>query len=203
MTPGQLPDPLRAHGAWVYLVVSVLAGGLTAPGRGAVPALLVGGGFVGLLVLGSSLAIGTRGALLGRLALGLPLTFGAPLLALDLGADPSFLFISLLAMPPAAIAVHQANRSGFLSPGALAFGVSALVVAAPATAGAGGLSTRLALLLLTILVPFFFWRTWRLARALGQGWTKQRLQRRGLLESGWAIGWAIAAVAVIRVLDRV
>ena len=200
LKPGQLPDPLRAHGAWVYLIVSILAGVLTITGRGSVPALLAGSGFVGLFVLGSSLAIDGRRVVLGRLALGMPLTVGAPLLALGLGADPSFLLVSLFAIPPAAAALYSANRSGFLSPGALAFGVVALVVAAPAAASAGGTSPRLALLLLSILAPLFFWRTWRLARALGQGWTKERLQRRGLIESGWAVGWAAVAVVTIRTL---
>ena len=67
-------------------------------------------------------------------------------------------------------------------------------------ATAGGLAPRLALLLMALLAPFFFWRTWRLARALGQGWTRARLRRRGLLESGWAVGWAALAVATIRLL---
>jgi hypothetical protein len=200
LMPGQVPDPLRAHGAWVYLVVSILAGASTVSVRGSVSALLAGSGFVGLFVLGSALAIGGRHPARGRLALGIPLTVGAPLMALGLGADPSFLLVSLVAIPPAGIAFYSANRSGFLSPGALAFGVAAVAVAAPVAASAGGASPRLALLMLAILAPLFFWRTWRLARALGQGWTKERLQRRGLVESGWAVGWAAVAVAVIRTL---
>jgi hypothetical protein len=200
LVPGQVPDPLRAHGAWVYLIVSILAGALAVDDRGVVPALLAGSGFVGVFVLAGSLAIFGRRRTRRRLTLGLLLTLGTPLLALGLGADPSFLVISLLALPPVAGAAYFANRRGFLSPGALACGVAALVVAAPTAASAGGAPAPVALLMLAILNPVFSWRTWRLARALGQGWTKERLQRRGLLESVWAVGWATLAVIVIRLL---
>ena len=32
--PRRMPDPARAHGAWVYLIVSILAGALTSIGQG-------------------------------------------------------------------------------------------------------------------------------------------------------------------------
>jgi hypothetical protein len=198
--PAQIPDPLRAHGAWVYLIVSILAGVLTVTDRGLAPALLAGSGFVGVYVLASSLAIARRRAALVRMALGLLVAIGSPLLALAQGADPRFLMISLVAFPPVLCAAYFASRQGFLAPGALAFGVTALVVSAPVAASAGGASPRSALLLLATLVPFFFWRTWRLARALGPGWTRERFERRGLRESGLAAAWATLAVTTTRML---
>ncbi len=200
LAPGQVPDPLGAHGAWVYLVVSVLAGALTAAGGGSLPALLAGGGMVGVFVLAGSLAVSGRRAVLARLLVGLAAAIGSSLLALGLGAEPSYLVVGLLAVPAALAASWFAAREGFLSPGALAFGVSALAVAGPAAARAGGASLSSVFLLLAILTPFYFWRTWRLAKALGSGWTKRRLQRRGLLESTLAVAWAALAMAASRLL---
>jgi len=200
LVPRQLPDPLRAHGAWVYLAVSILAGAFTATGRGFGPALLAGAGFVGLFVLAGSLAVIPHRAALARIAVGLPLSFGSPLLALALGADSSFLAVGLIATVPALAAAYWASRSGFLSPGALAFGVTSLTVSAPAAASAGAAGPRSAVLILATLAPFFFWRTWRLARVLGQGWTRERFARRGLLESALAVAWAALAVSATRML---
>jgi len=200
LVPGQVPDPLRAHGAWVYLIVSILAGAVTVWDRGWAAALLAGTGFVGVLVLASSLAIAGRRAAIARFVVGLLLGLGSPFLALTIGADRSFLVVGLVAIPPAVAAAYFASGQGFLSPGALSFGVTALVVAAPAAARAGGASPRPALVLLAVLAPFFFWRTWRLARAFGPGWTRERLERRGLLESGIALAWAAVAVAATRIL---
>jgi hypothetical protein len=199
--PGRIPDPLRAHGAWVYLAVSILAGMLTVTPRGYAPAVLAGCGFVGVLVAVSSVATTGRRAGLGRLVVGSPLAIGSPLLALDLGAAPESLFVSLLAVPLALAAAYFASRQGFLSPGALAFGVTALVVSAPVAASAGGASPRSAFLILVTLAPFCFWRTWRLARELGRGWTRERLARQGLVESALAVAWAAVAVMTTRLLS--
>lgn len=196
----RLPDPLRAHGVWVYLIVCVLAGTVLVADRGLVPALLAGGVFVGALVLVGAAATPRRRTVLTRLAVGLLSTLGSLLLALDLGADRSFLVVSLLALPPAVAAAWLGRARGFLSPPALSCGVAVLTVSAPAAACAGGASPREALVLLCVLQPFFVWRTWRLARALGRGWTRARLRRRGLLESGLAIAWAAAAVLAVRLL---
>ncbi len=200
LAPGQVPDPLRAHGAWVYLIVSILAGVLTVEVRGFAAALVAGSGFVGVFVLASSLAIVGRRAVRRRFVAGLLLTVGGPLLAVGLGADRSFLIVGLAAIPPALAAARFASTGGFLSPGALVCGVTALVVSAPAAASAGGASLLRALLILAVLAPFYSWRTWRLARKLGRGWTRERFLRRGLVESAVAVAWAAAAVAVIRVL---
>lgn len=196
LAPGQVPDPLRAHGAWVYLAVSILAGAFAAPELA--PALLAGAASVGAFVAAGSLAAVGRGDAAARLAAGSLLLAGAPALALRLGADPSFLVVALVAVPPALAAAHFARADGFLSPGALGFGVAALAGAAPTAASAGGASPRMALVVLAVLAPFFFWRTWRLAKALGPGWTRERFARQGLLESGLAIAWGAVAVAAAR-----
>ncbi len=67
--------------------------------------------------------------------------------------------------------------------------------AAPTVASAGGATPRVALVVLGVLAPFFFWRTWRLARALGPGWTRERFARQGLVESGLAIAGGAVALA--------
>lgn len=194
------PDPLRAHGAWVYLLASILAGTLTVGGRGLAPALATGGCFLGIFVSASSVAhVGRRGAIL-RLSLGLLLTTAFLAAALELGADRSFFAVALLTLPPLFFAAISAQTRGFLSPSALCSGVTALAVAAPAVACAGGASRRSVAFVLMALAPFFFWRTWRLAQTLGRGWTRPRLRRRGLLESALAVGWAILVGIAIRLL---
>ena len=53
----KVPDPARAHGAWVYLVLSVLAGVLSGAGGGLVPGLLAGVGFAGVFLCASAAAV--------------------------------------------------------------------------------------------------------------------------------------------------
>ena len=51
------PDPARAHGAWVYVGASVLAGAASAGGRGWLAALFAGIGFIGVFLVASALAL--------------------------------------------------------------------------------------------------------------------------------------------------
>jgi hypothetical protein len=199
--PRHVPDPARAHGAWVYLGVSVLAGALTEAGQGVAPALLVGLGYAGVFLLGSSVAL-RPGRWRGRFALGLVLALAGPGAALLLGADPAFLAYAALAVFPAGMAAWCAVRRGFQSPLALAFGVTALTVAAPAAACAGGASRRLGWILLALLVPFFVWRTWRLRVRLTtrKGWTRAGLRAEGLREAALALAWTAIALAVVHLL---
>ena len=198
LAPGRIPDPLRAHGAWVYLAVSIAAGTLTAGDRGYLPALLAGGAFAGAFVAAGSLAAVRRGVAVRRLALGLLVLIGSTYLAVRLGADRIFLPVSLLAAPPVVAAAYFAWRNSFLSPGALAWGVMPLAVSAPVAASAGGAPPAVALLMLATLAPFYFWRTWRLARALGPGWNRERFERQGLIESALAVAWGAVAVVAAR-----
>ena len=198
LVPGQMPDPARAHGAWVYLIVSVLAGALSVGGRGFLPALLSGIGFAGVFLAASSLALMGKPTFLRRCLIGILLATLAPCLALQLGADPTFFVLGLVAIFPAALSGYFAERHGFLSPAALAFAVTALVVAAPSAACAGGASIQRGLLLLAFLAPFFAWRTYVLRRSMvGPGWTRARLRRRGLQESAYALGWTVLSIGVM------
>lgn len=202
LVPGQMPDPARAHGAWVYLIVSILAGALSVGGRGFLPALLSGIGFAGVFLSASSLALIGKPTFLRRLLIGILVATLAPLLALRTGADPAFFILGLVAIFPAALSGYFAERQGFRSPAALAFAVTALVVAAPAAACAGGASIHRGLLLLAFLAPFFAWRTYVLRRSMhGPGWTRTRLRRRGLRESAYALGWSALSIGVMHAVD--
>ncbi len=196
---GRMPDPARAHGAWVYLVLSVLAGVLTAIGKGFLPALLVGVGFAGVFVCASAVAIlGKQGAK-SRLAAGLSIAVVGPLLALYLGAPTSFLVFSAAALFPAALSGYFAERSGVASARALGFAVAALVVAAPSAACAGGASVRTGLVLLVLLAPFFAYRTLKTREAITTeaGWDRQKLRWQGIRETLYAVSWTLLVVSAI------
>ncbi len=194
---GRIPDPARTHGAWVYLVLSILAGTLTATGRGLLPALLVGVGYAGVFLCASAAALIGRPGVLRRLAAGLLLAGSGPGLALWLGASPAFFAFSFAALAPAALAGYNAERHGVASPQAMAFAVVALVVAAPSSACAGGASARTGLLLLILLAPFFAYRTWKVRHAMSaeSGWTRSKLKKQGWREALYGLGW-IAIVVV-------
>lgn len=199
LLPKRLPDPARAHGAWVYLVVSILAGALSVAGQGFLPALLAGFGYAGIFLLASAVAVYPRPGWRRRCAAGLSLAALAPLLALWLDADPNFFAYALVAMFPAGAAVWFSVRRGFQSPLALCFAVAALAVAAPSAACAGGGSAREGWMLGLLLTPFFVWRTWRIRVALSAntGWTRAELRRQGLREAAIAVAWTLVAVAAI------
>ena len=188
---GRVPDPAKAHGAWVYLVLSILAGTLTATGRGFLPAMLVGVGFAGVFLCASALALVGKRGMASRLAAGLLLAAAGPGAALYLGASPSFFAFSLVALAPAALAGYCAEKLGVMSPQAMAFAVVALVVAAPSSACAGGASVMTGLLLLTLLAPFFAYRTWKVRNAISSetGWTRSRLKKQGLMEVIYGLSW--------------
>ncbi len=198
LRPGHMPDPAKAHGAWVYLASSVLAGTLSAIGKGVLPALCVGLGFAGVCVVSSALAL-QPGARLRRAAVGTVFAVGAPALALGLGADPSFLRFSLVALLPVACSGYCVARRGFYSPGALGFAVAALVVAAPSAACAGGVSSLTSWLLLLLLAPFFVWRTWRLRKLImvQRGADRAWFRRKGLREALYAVLWTGAVVGLV------
>lgn len=197
------PDPARAHGAWVYLFTSILAGMLAAAGFDFATALVSGLGFVGVFVMASAAANYPR-RWKARSLSGLAVTVVCIGSGLALGANPMFLAYGAIAVPPAAAAAWFAARYGFRSPPALAFGVVALVVAAPAAACAGGAPHWLGLLLLGLLAPFFAWRTWRTRTELSaqRDWTRARLRALGWREAAFALGWTAFALAVVHVVGR-
>ena len=193
---GRVPDPARTHGAWVYLVLSILAGSLTATGRGLLPALLVGAGFAGVFLCASALALVGKRGMIARLTSGLLLAVVGPTIALYLGASPSFFGFSLVALAPAALAGYCAEKRGIVSPEAMAFAVVALVVAAPASACAGGASASAGWLLLALLAPFFAYRTWKVRKAMTSqaGWTRAKLKQQGMAEALYGLGWISVVV---------
>ena len=195
------PDPARAHGAWVYLGVSILAGILSARAQGVTAALCAGLGFVGVFLVASGLAIHPhrwRKRFYGGLALTIVATGAGVLLA----ADPMYLAYSSVALFPAAASVWFASRNGFLAPSALAFGVIALVVSAPAAACAGGASPGLGFLLFALLGPFFAWRTWRVRIGMNRkpAPTRKELKRTGMFEAALALVWTIGSIGVVHLL---
>ncbi len=198
---GRIPDPARAHGAWVYLALSVLAGMASGAGNGVLPATLAGLGFAGVFLLASAVAVGPT-KVPRRLGLGLAFALGAPGLALLFGAQPAFFAYGLLALFPAAISAWAAERQGFQSPMALAMGVCALAVAAPSAACAGGATSLRSFVLLALLLPFFLWRALRIRDHINShpGGGRRELRRIGQREALAAILWTFLAVFLIHVI---
>lgn len=197
------PDPAKAHGAWVYLVISILAGVLCALRFDVWTALMAGLAFLGVFVIASAMASYPR-RWKGRLAIGALIVAACAAGGLVFGADPLFLAYGAVAVFPAGAAAWFALRHGFQSAGALSFAVVALVVAAPASLCAGGAPHHLGLLLLALLAPFFAWRTWHTREVLREshGWTRARLRAVGWREAGLALGWTTFAIAVVHLVAR-
>ena len=187
------PDPVRAHGAWIYLFASVAAGAMVGSHHGVEPAMLVGTGFVGAYLVAAAISFGARRK--GRqLLIGASLVVLAPLTALWLDAEPIFLIVAAWAVLPAVTAVALEKTLGFLSRGALVMGIAALTLAAPVVAVAGGASGGRGLLLFGLLWPFFSWRTLGVAAPLAAGatWNRKELRSRGLSEAAIAAVWTFA-----------
>jgi hypothetical protein len=195
------PDPARAHGAWVYLVVSILAGVMTAWRFDRLTALFGGVGFLGVFVTASSLARYPR-RWVARFVIGLGIVALCAALGVAFGADPMFLAYGAIAVFPAGASAWFALRHGFQSAPALAFAVVTLVVAAPAASCAGGAPHHLGLMLIGMLAPFFAWRTWRTRQALRSHghWSRAELRKLGWREAALALGWTVLAVALVHVV---
>jgi len=195
------PDPARAHGAWVYLGMSVLAGAASAGGKGWYAALFAGIGFVGVFLVASACALYPR-RWKGRFLTGTGIALCAGGLGLWLGADPWFLAYASVALFPASAAVWFATREGIQSPLALAFAVIALTASAPAAACAGGTDPALGWLLLFLLAPFFAWRTLTVRRRINErhGMKRQELRRVGLREALIAAGWTAFALVLVHIV---
>lgn len=137
-----------------------------------------------------------------RLALGVFLSFGAPLLSLYTGADPVFFVVGSLAALPAAIGGYLALRLGFQSAPVLALFVGVLVLAAPCAAAAGGASMVSCAWLLLLLLPFFCWRTIMVRRMLSNHELSGRaaLKRAGIVESLYAAAWTVAVIVLAHII---
>ena len=103
------PDPIRAHGAWVYLFTSVGAGAMVGAQRGVETAMLVGTGFAGGLLGAAAVAVGLRGKA-RQLAIAGAAFLPGPLVALWLGAERGFLLVSACAAVAAFGAVAPGKK---------------------------------------------------------------------------------------------
>jgi hypothetical protein len=192
-------DPMRAHGAWIFLSASVGAGALAGSGNAVERGMLVGTGVAGGFMLASAMHVGIqhkrRHAFVGGI-----LTAAMPAVALAL--DPSTLFLVpiALAIVMAMAAIFAGRSLGFLSRTTVALGTAAIVTAAPVTAVAAGASLTRAFLLYGIMVVFCCWRSLQVLSDLGSGhdWTKVRLRSRGLREAAATAVWSIMAVVITR-----
>ncbi len=195
-------DPLRAHGAWIYLFSSVAAGALVGADYGVERPLLVGTGFAGAYLVMAALATDPRRK--GRqIAVGISLAALAPLVALWLDAEPTFLSIAAATAIPGIAAVMLARKRGLLSRATMIVGLAALVMVAPmaATAGGTGLSRSFGLFLLLWL--FFCWQTLRVAALVkpGQPWNRPQLRAQGLRQAAIAAVWALTVAMALRIME--
>jgi hypothetical protein len=193
------PDPMRAHGAWIFLLAAVGAGAFVGANHRVEPALLVGTGFVGAFMMAAAISVGGRRKIRQFVA-GASLAILCPIAALWLDADPAFLLVATLALAPAAASIVTERKYGFLSNAALVTGVVSLTVAAPVVAAAGGAGLPQNASLFGLLSVFFCWRTMRVAKPLqaGAAWDRNELRARGLREAAITAVWTLAVVVALR-----
>jgi len=196
-----MPDPMRAHGAWVYLFVSIAGGAMIGAARGVEPAMLVGTGFAGGFLGTAAVVVGARRRI-RQFLVGWGVALMAPLVALYLGAEREFLAVTAIAGIAALTAVALARWRGFMSHAALIAGVATLALAAPASAVAGGAGAVRAAALFGLLWPFYSWRSLRVS-----AWMETRgepipgeVRARGLHEAAIAGVWTLAVVILLRVV---
>lgn len=185
------PDPLRSHGAWIVLVLAVGAGALCGSERGVVTGLFIGTVFAGGFLATGAWVVGLRRKL-RQAAAGAVLAGTCLSLALVARDDWTFLGVVGLAALCAVAAAWSSARWGFLSTPALAFGLAALSLAAPAAALTEPADAARAAALFCALWPFSVWRSVRIATPLRSGalWDRRKLRALGLRESALHALWA-------------
>ena len=190
-----------AHGAWVYLFCCVAAGSLIGSDDGVERPMLVGTAFAGVFMVAAALAVGVWRKW-PQVAVGLLVATVGVWLASQLEQDLSFMVIASLAIFPAMATIFLCKTQGFLSPGALVCGVAAVVMAAPVTAVAGGVSPQFSALIFVNLGAFFCWRTLRIAAPLARSgkWDRQELRARGLREAAVSACWTLLVVIAMRAI---
>ena len=195
------PDPMRAHGAWIYLFASIAAGALLGADRGVEPAMLVGTAYAGGYLVFAAADVGLRGKL-RQIMVGACLAIACGVLALISKAEPAFLIAAALAALPALAAVALAKAKGVLSPATLVVGIAALTMSAPVTAVAGGMSLPRAAVLFVLLWTFFSWRTLNVAASLTKDsdWEREVLRARGLREAAIAALWTLVVATTTRIV---
>lgn len=194
-------DPMRAHGAWIYLFSSVAAGALVGAEHGVERPMLVGTGFAGAYLVMAALSTDPwrKGK---QIAIGASLAASAPLVALWLDAEPAFLWVAVATVIPGVAAVIMAKKRGLLSRATMVVGIAALVMVAPMAALAGGASLGRGVLLFFLLWLFFCWQTLRVAAPLkaGQPWDRQQLRSQGLRQAAIAAVWTLTVALVLRLV---
>jgi len=193
-------DPMRAHGAWIYLCASVTAGALVGANYGVEPAMLVGTSFVGAFLVAAGIAVSVRRKR-RQIVTGLGLAIFATLGALAFQARPQYLPITLLAAALAIATVILAKKLGYLAPATMLTGVAALAMAAPVSAIAGGATMLRAATLFGLLWPVYSWRTFLVAAAYTGGIVSSNaeLRSRGLQEAALAAVWSLAVAITLRI----
>lgn len=192
-------DPVRVHGAWVYLCVGIAAGALLESGHGVEPAMLVGTGFAGGFLLAGALFVGWRRRQ-RQLAVGAGLAVLMPLAAWLLTGSASMFWPIFAAGLLSIGGLAAARRYGFLAMPSVVLGTATLAAAAPSAALAGGADVPQAAALFGLLWPFYCWRTLRVAADMGTSHQPDRrrdLRQRGLREAAGTAIWAIASVILV------
>lgn len=193
-------NPMRAHGAWIYLFASIASGALVGTQHAVELPMLVGTGFAGAFLVAAAISAGVQQRA-RQLLLGGSLVALAPLNALWLGAEPGFLVVAACAAVPAIAAIALAKRVGCLARSYLLVGVAAVAMAAPVTAVAGGASFQRAAVLFGLLWAFFSWRTLLVAATVNdqEPWDGQQMKARGLREAAIGAVWTLAVTIVLRI----
>jgi len=196
-----MPDPTRAHGAWVYLFVSIGAGAMLGAARGVEPALLIGTGFAGGFLGTAAVVVGVQRRR-RQLLVGFATALFAPLVALWLGAEREFLWVAASAAIVGVAAVGLARWRGFLSRTAMITGIAALALAGPAAAVAGGAGAARATALFALIWPFYSWRSLRVGAWLEADEQPKRaeVRARGLREAAIAAVWTLTVVFGLRLV---
>jgi hypothetical protein len=192
-------DPMRAHGAWIYLCTSIAAGALIGANYGVEPAMLVGTSFAGAFLTLAGIAVGASRKR-RQIVTGLGLAILATLGALTFHANPPYLIVISLAAIIAITTVILARRFGYLAHSTMLAGVAALAMAAPVSAVAGGATFARAALLFFLLWPVYSWRTFLVAAEFTTGnCTTAQLRARGLREAALAALWSLAVAITLRI----
>ena len=192
-------DPMRAHGAWIYLCTSIAAGALVGANYGVEPAMLVGTSFAGAFLVLAGIAVGVWRKR-RQVVTGLSLAVFATIGALAFHANPQYLLVVAMAAVVAFITIILARRFGYLAHGTMLLGVAALAMAAPVAAVAGGATFFRAALLFCLLWPVYSWRTFLVAKEFASGnCTATQLRARGLREAAFAALWSLVVAITLRI----
>lgn len=193
-------DPLRAHGAWIFLFCAVGVGAFAARSGRVELAMLIGTVFAGSYLAGAAVSYPSRRRV-RRLALGAALAGGSALLATLLQTDTRWMRVAAIAAVPALVTIALVRSRGLVSRWTLVCGAAAIALAAPTVALAGGASTLQGAVLFACLWPVFSWRSLIVAHSLASArpLEARALRRRGLREARIAAVWSLVVASTVRI----